>query len=79
MRGSRGVWILLLVVLALALAIYSGLHGRRGADAALKRATQEAAVPTVATLFFVPSVFALLHGRKTAPNAPVLQEANVEP
>ena len=37
------------------------------------------ALATVATLFFVPSVFALLHGRKTAPNAPVLQEANVEP
>ena len=34
---------------------------------------------TVATLFFVPSVFAWLHGRKTAPQGPVLQEANVEP
>ena len=34
---------------------------------------------TVATLFFVPSVFALLHGRKTAPRGAVLQEANVEP
>jgi multidrug efflux pump subunit AcrB len=37
------------------------------------------ALATVATLFFVPSVFALLHGRQTAPSAPVLQEANVEP
>jgi multidrug efflux pump subunit AcrB len=37
------------------------------------------ALATVATLFFVPSVFALLHGRKTAPGAPGLQEANVEP
>jgi multidrug efflux pump subunit AcrB len=35
------------------------------------------ALATVATLFFVPSVFALLHGRTTAA-APVLQEANVE-
>ncbi len=37
------------------------------------------ALATVATLFFVPSVFALLHGRRTAPGAPALQEANVEP
>jgi multidrug efflux pump subunit AcrB len=37
------------------------------------------ALATVATLFFVPSVFALLHGRKGAPRGPVLQEANVEP
>lgn len=51
MRGSRGVWILLLVVVALAVAIYAGLHDRRGADAALKRATQEAAVPTVAVTY----------------------------
>jgi uncharacterized membrane protein len=34
-RSSRGVWILLLVVVALAVAIYAGLHDRRGADAAL--------------------------------------------
>ena len=51
MRSSRGVWILLLVVVALAVAIYAGLHDRRGADAALKRATQEAAVPTVAVTY----------------------------
>jgi multidrug efflux pump subunit AcrB len=37
------------------------------------------ALATVATLFFVPSVFALLHSRKAAPRGPVLQEANVEP
>src|SRR3954468_14290544 len=37
------------------------------------------ALATVATLFFVPAVFAWLHGRKTAPKGPVLQEANVEP
>ena len=37
------------------------------------------ALATVATLFFVPSVFALLHGRKAAPQGPALQEANVEP
>ena len=35
------------------------------------------ALATVATLFFVPSVFALLHGRKTA--APALQDLNGEP
>ena len=34
---------------------------------------------TVATLFFVPSVFALLHGRTGAPNHVGVQEANVEP
>jgi multidrug efflux pump subunit AcrB len=37
------------------------------------------ALATVATLFFVPSVFALLHSRKAAARGPVLQEANVEP
>ena len=37
------------------------------------------ALATVATLFFVPSVFALMHGRKAAPRGPALQEANVEP
>jgi multidrug efflux pump subunit AcrB len=37
------------------------------------------ALATVATLFFVPSVFALMHGRKAAPKGPALQEANVEP
>ena len=37
------------------------------------------ALATVATLFFVPSVFALLHGKKAALQGPALQEANVEP
>jgi multidrug efflux pump subunit AcrB len=37
------------------------------------------ALATVATLFFVPSVFALLHGRRPAAREPVLQESNVEP
>jgi multidrug efflux pump subunit AcrB len=37
------------------------------------------ALATVATLFFVPSVFALLHGRTAARQEPGLQEANVEP
>jgi len=37
------------------------------------------ALATVATLFFVPSVFALMHGGKAAPQGPALQEANVEP
>ncbi len=50
MKGSRGFWLLLLGALALGLAIYAGLHERRGADAALQRATQEAAVPTVAVV-----------------------------
>jgi RND family efflux transporter MFP subunit len=40
-----------LAALGLAVAIYAGLHDRRGADAALSRATQEAAVPTVAVIY----------------------------
>jgi RND family efflux transporter MFP subunit len=50
MRGARGLWVLVVVALALGLAIYAGLHGRRGADAALKRATEAAATPTVAVV-----------------------------
>ncbi len=50
MKGSRGFWLLLLGALALGFAIYVGLHERRGADAALQRATREAAVPTVAVV-----------------------------
>ena len=38
-------------MLVLGGAIYAGLHGRRGADAALKRMTEEAAVPTVAVVY----------------------------
>jgi multidrug efflux pump subunit AcrB len=33
------------------------------------------ALATVATLFFVPSVFALLHSRTAGPKGPALQEA----
>jgi RND family efflux transporter MFP subunit len=47
---SRGLWALLGLALALGLAIYAGLQGRHGADAALKRATEEAAIPTVAVV-----------------------------
>jgi RND family efflux transporter MFP subunit len=47
MNGARGFWIMLVGALALGLAIYAGLQGRQGADAALKRATQDAATPTV--------------------------------
>ena len=50
MKGSRGFWLLSAGALALGLAIYSGLHDRRGADAALQQATREAAVPTVAVV-----------------------------
>ena len=50
-RGSSGFWIVLAAALILAGAIYAGLHGRRGADAALKRATEVAAVPTVAVVY----------------------------
>ena len=50
-RGSSGFWIFLAAVLVLGGAIYAGLHGRRGADAALKRMTEEAAVPTVAVVY----------------------------
>jgi RND family efflux transporter MFP subunit len=47
---SRGLWALLGLALVLGLAIYAGLQGRHGADAALKRATEEAAIPTVAVV-----------------------------
>jgi multidrug efflux pump subunit AcrA (membrane-fusion protein) len=56
-RGSSGFWIFLVAALVLGGAIYAGLHGRRGADAALKRATEAAAVPTVAVVY--PGVSAL--------------------
>lgn len=50
MRGARGLWVLVVAALALGLAIYAGLHGRHGADAALKRTTEAAATPTVAVV-----------------------------
>jgi AcrB/AcrD/AcrF family len=46
MKGGRGLLIVLAGALVLGLAIYIGLHDRRGADAALKRATEEAATAT---------------------------------
>jgi len=49
-KGSRGLWMLVAAALVLGLGIYAGLQGRRGADAALKRATEEAATPTVAVV-----------------------------
>jgi len=80
LRSSRGVWILLLVVVALAAAIYAGLHGRRGADAALKRATQEASVPTVAVIYPAassPSDELVLPGTARAfTDAPIYARAN---
>ncbi len=50
MSGSRGLWALGIAAIALAVAIYAGLHDRRGADAALSRATREAAIPTVVVI-----------------------------
>ena len=46
----RGLVIVLAGALVLGVAIYVGLHDRRGADAALKRATEEAATPTVVVI-----------------------------
>jgi RND family efflux transporter MFP subunit len=46
MKGGRGLMIVVAGALVLGIAIYVGLHDRRGADAALKRATEEA-TPTV--------------------------------
>jgi len=50
-RRSSGFWICVVAALLLAGAVYAGLQGRRGADAALKRATEAAAVPTVAVVY----------------------------
>jgi RND family efflux transporter MFP subunit len=47
MKPGRGLLVVLTSALILGVAIYAGLHDRRGADAALKRATEEAATPTV--------------------------------
>jgi RND family efflux transporter MFP subunit len=49
LRG-RGTWVVLGALLVLGVGIYAGLNGRRGADAALKRATEAAATPTVAVV-----------------------------
>jgi len=45
---AKGLWVAAGVVLVLGLGIYAGVQGRRGADAALTRATKEAATPMVA-------------------------------
>jgi multidrug efflux pump subunit AcrA (membrane-fusion protein) len=47
MKLGRGLLIVLAGTLVLGIAIYAGLHDRKGADAALKRATEEAATATV--------------------------------
>jgi RND family efflux transporter MFP subunit len=79
-RGSRGIWVLLIAALGLAIAIYAGLHDRRGADAALKRATKAAAVPTVAVVYPAassPSDELVLPGTARAfTDAPIYARAN---
>ena len=47
---KRGLVIVLVAALVLGVAIYVGLQDRQGADAALKRATEEAATPTVVVI-----------------------------
>jgi RND family efflux transporter MFP subunit len=79
-RGSRGIWVLLIAALGLAIAVYAGLHDRRGADAALKRATKAAAVPTVAVVYPAassPSDELVLPGTARAfTDAPIYARAN---
>jgi RND family efflux transporter MFP subunit len=79
-RGSRGLWILLAAALVLGVAIYAGLNGRRGADAALKRATEEAATPTVAVVYptaSAPTDELVLPGTARAfTDAPIYARAN---
>jgi RND family efflux transporter MFP subunit len=50
-RHSVGFWVIAAGVLLLGLGIYAGVQGRSGADAALNRATKEAATPTVAVTY----------------------------
>jgi RND family efflux transporter MFP subunit len=80
MKGSRGLWLLLAGALALGVAIYAGLHDRRGADAALQQATREAAVPTVAVVYpsaSSPSDELVLPGTARAyTDAPIYARAN---
>jgi len=79
-RISRGVWVALGVAVVLAAGIYAGLNGRRGADAALKRATEAAAVPTVAVLSpstSAPSEELVLPGTARAyTDAPIYARSN---
>ena len=44
---SKGLWVVIGAVLVLGLGIYAGMQERRGADAALTRATRDAATPMV--------------------------------
>jgi RND family efflux transporter MFP subunit len=79
-KGSRGFWLLLLGALGLGVAIYAGLHDRRGADAALQQATREAAIPTVAVVHPTvssPSDELVLPGTARAyTDAPIYARAN---
>jgi RND family efflux transporter MFP subunit len=50
-RHSPAFWALIGAALLLGIGIYAGIHGRHGADAALERATEEAATPTVAVTY----------------------------
>jgi multidrug efflux pump subunit AcrA (membrane-fusion protein) len=50
-RHSMGFWVVAAAALLLGGGVYAGIHGRRGADAALNRATKEAATPTVAVVY----------------------------
>ena len=50
-RHSPGFWAVIGAALLLGIGIYAGIHGRHGADAALKRATEAAATPTVAVTY----------------------------
>jgi RND family efflux transporter MFP subunit len=49
-RHSPGFWVVAGAALLLGIGIYAGIQGRRGADAALTRATKEAATPIVAVV-----------------------------
>lgn len=50
-RHSVGFWVVAGGALLLGIGVYAGVQGRRGADAALSRATKEAATPTVAVVY----------------------------
>ena len=80
MRGSRGVWILLLAAVALAVAIYAGCTIGGAPTRRSKRATQEAAVPTVAVTYpsaSAPSDELVLPGTARAfTDAPIYARAN---
>jgi RND family efflux transporter MFP subunit len=50
-RYSASFWTIIGAALILGIGIYAGIHGRRGADAALERAMEAAATPTVAVIY----------------------------